>query len=41
MTALGMQAVIWTAIGLGFGALARPVVEPGRSPRALGAAPAR
>lgn len=27
MTSLGMQAVIWATIGLGFGALARPIME--------------
>ena len=32
MTALGMQAVIWTTIGLGFGALARPLLEGARRP---------
>ena len=27
LTSLGLQAVIWTTIGLGFGALARPLLE--------------
>lgn len=27
LTSLGMQAVIWATLGLGFGALARPVIE--------------
>lgn len=28
LVALGMQAVVWATIGLGFGALARPLLEP-------------
>ncbi len=32
LTSLGMQAVIWATVGLGFGALARPVLE-GRRPK--------
>lgn len=38
LTSLGMQAVIWAAIGVGFGALARPALEGVRRPSAAAAA---